>query len=85
MVLSRKRLECLLQVRSEVLVEDLGVLFSSEGRMEQGIDRRIIAVSVVVQTLYRSVMVKRELSQKGRLSVYRSIFVPILTDVTNCG
>ena len=33
----------------------------------------------VVRTLHRAVVVKRELSQKARLSVYRSIFVPTLT------
>ena len=32
-----------------------------------------------MQTLRRSVVVKRELSQKAKLSVYRSIFVPTLT------
>ncbi|TWW71090.1 hypothetical protein D4764_17G0005730 [Takifugu flavidus] len=44
----------------------LGVLFTSERRMEQEIDRR-------------SVVVKRELSRKAKLSIYRSIFVPTLT------
>lgn len=29
--------------------------------------------------LYRSVMVKRELSQKVRLSIYQSIYIPTLT------
>ena len=43
------------------------------------INRRISAASAVVVTLYRSVVVKRELSQKARLTVYRSIFVPTLT------
>ena len=47
--------------------------------MEQEIDRQIISVSAVVQTLYWSVVLKRELSQKKRLSVYRKIFVPTLT------
>ena len=84
MVLSRKRVGCLLRVGSEVLpqVEEfkyLGVLFTSDGRREREIDRQIGAASAVVQTLHRSVVVKRELSQKARLSVYRSIFVPNLT------
>ncbi|TWW62757.1 hypothetical protein D4764_04G0014040 [Takifugu flavidus] len=57
----------------------LGVLFTSEGRMEQEIDRRIGAASVVMRTLHRSVVVKRELSQKAKLLIYRSIFVPTLT------
>ncbi|KAK0141060.1 hypothetical protein N1851_021942 [Merluccius polli] len=57
----------------------LMVLFTSEGRMEREIDRRIGAVSAVMQTLHGSVMVKRELSRKAKLSIYQSIFVPALT------
>ncbi|TWW67374.1 hypothetical protein D4764_02G0004150 [Takifugu flavidus] len=37
----------------------LGVLFRSEGRMEQEVNRRIGAVSTVMWTLHRSVVVKR--------------------------
>ncbi|TWW81643.1 hypothetical protein D4764_01G0014580 [Takifugu flavidus] len=81
MVLNWKKVECLLRVKEEILpqVEEfkyLGVLFTSEGRMEREIDRRIGAASAVMRTLHRSVVVKRELSRK--LSIYRSIFVPTL-------
>uniref|UniRef100_A0A8C6KR66 Reverse transcriptase domain-containing protein n=1 Tax=Nothobranchius furzeri TaxID=105023 RepID=A0A8C6KR66_NOTFU len=84
MVLDRKRVVCQLRVGREVLpqVEEfkyLGVLFTSEGRRDQEIDRRIGSASAVMRTLSRSVVVKRELSQKARLSIYRSIYVPILT------
>ncbi|TWW81730.1 R2DM Retrovirus-related Pol polyprotein from type II retrotransposable element [Takifugu flavidus] len=84
MVLDRKKVEFLLRVKEEILpqVEEfkyLGVLFTSEGRMEWEIDRRIGAASAVMRTLHRSVVVKRELSQKAKLSIYRSIFVPTLT------
>ncbi|TWW67188.1 hypothetical protein D4764_02G0002290 [Takifugu flavidus] len=84
MVLNRKKVECFLRVKEKILpqVEEfmyLGVLFMSEGRMEQEIDRRIGAASAVMRTLHRSVVVKRELSQKAKLSIYRSIFVPTLT------
>ncbi|TWW74379.1 hypothetical protein D4764_14G0003810 [Takifugu flavidus] len=78
MVLNRKKVECLLRVKVEEF-KYLGVLFTSEGRMEQDIDRRIGASSAVIRTLNRSVVVKRELSQKAKLSIYRSIFVPTLT------
>ena len=37
------------------------------------------AASAVIRTLKLSVVVKRELSQKAKLSVYRSIYVPALT------
>ncbi|PWA23723.1 hypothetical protein CCH79_00006096 [Gambusia affinis] len=83
MVLSRKRVECLLRVRGGVLpqVEEfkyLGILFTNGGRREREIDRRIGAASAVKRALYRSVVVKRELSQKAKLSIYRSIYVPTL-------
>ncbi|TWW55930.1 hypothetical protein D4764_09G0009800 [Takifugu flavidus] len=84
MVLARKKVECLLRVGEEVLpqVEEfkyLGILFTSEGRMEREIDRWIGAASAVMRALNRSVVVKRELSRKARLSIYRSIYVPVLT------
>ncbi|TWW73592.1 R2DM Retrovirus-related Pol polyprotein from type II retrotransposable element [Takifugu flavidus] len=84
MVLDRKKVECLLRVKEEILpqVEEfkyLGVLFTSEGRMRREIDRRIVAASTIMRTLHRSVVVKRELSRKAKLSIYRSIFVPTLT------
>ncbi|KAI3377234.1 hypothetical protein L3Q82_009145 [Scortum barcoo] len=53
MVLDRKRVACPLRVGGEVLpqVEEfkyLGVLFTSEGKMEREIDRRIGAASAVI-------------------------------------
>ena len=83
MVLDRKKVACPLRVGGELLpqVEEfkyLGVLFTGEGSMEHEIDRQIAAAAAVTQLLYRSVMVKRELSQKAKLSIYRSICVPTL-------
>ncbi|XP_055016887.1 AP-5 complex subunit sigma-1 isoform X2 [Boleophthalmus pectinirostris] len=83
MVLNRKKVACPLRVGGESLpqVEEfkyLGVLFTSEGRMEREIDRWIGAASAVMWSLYRTV-VKRELSRKAKLSIYRSIYVPTLT------
>ncbi len=56
MVLSRKRVACPLQVGGELLpqVEEfkyLGVLFTSQGRMEREIDRRIGAASAVMRLM----------------------------------
>ncbi|XP_047467164.1 uncharacterized protein LOC125023726 [Mugil cephalus] len=84
MVLSRKRVDCSLRVGEEVLprVEEfkyLRIFFTSEGRMEQEIDRRIGAASAVLRVLNQSVVVKRELSRKAKLSIYRAIYVPTLT------
>lgn len=44
-------------------------------------DRQIGFVSVVMQTLYWYVVVKRELSEKVKLSIYKSVY----TLVTSCG
>ncbi|KAI3359415.1 hypothetical protein L3Q82_002919 [Scortum barcoo] len=57
MVLHRKRVACPLQVGGEVLpqVEEefkyLGVLFTSEGKIEREIDRRIGAASAVMRSV----------------------------------
>ncbi|KAK3533963.1 hypothetical protein QTP70_034997 [Hemibagrus guttatus] len=74
MVLDRKKVACTLQVGGEVLpqVEEfkyLGVLFTSEGRMDREIDRRIGAAAAVMRSMYRSVVVKKELSRKAKLWV----------------
>ena len=81
-VFSWKRVECPLRVGNENLpqVEELKylrVLFTSEGQMEQEIDRWIGAASALMQAL--PVVVKKELSQKAKLSIYRLIYVPTLT------
>ncbi|KAK3505719.1 hypothetical protein QTP70_020512 [Hemibagrus guttatus] len=84
MVLDRKKVACTLQVGGEVLpqVEEfkyLGVLFMSDGRMDREIDRRFGAAAAVMRSMYRSVVVKKELSRKAKLSIYQSIYVPTLT------
>ncbi|KAK3567029.1 hypothetical protein QTP86_008977 [Hemibagrus guttatus] len=75
MVLDQKKVACILQVGGELFpqVEEfkyLGVLFTSEGRMDREIDKRIGAVAAVMWSMYRSVVVKKELSQKAKLSIY---------------
>ncbi|KAK3532866.1 hypothetical protein QTP70_001138 [Hemibagrus guttatus] len=68
--------------RPKRIVEEfkyLGVLFTSEGRMDREIDRRIGAVAAVMRSMYRSVVVKKELSRKAKLSIYQSIYAPTLT------
>lgn len=47
----------------------LGVCFTSEVKMEPEIERRIGAASTVMQILYWTVVVKRELGQKAKLSI----------------
>ncbi|KAK3529892.1 hypothetical protein QTP86_007210 [Hemibagrus guttatus] len=84
MVLDRKKVVCTLQVGGEVLpqVEEfkyLGVLFTSEGKMDREIDRRIGAAAAVMRSMYRPPVMKKELSRKAKLSIYQSIYVPTLT------
>ena len=84
MVLSRKPMDCLLRVGNEFLpqvkeVKYLGILFSSEGTRECEMGQRNGAAGVVLRLLCCTVVMKRELSQKAKLSIYRSIFVPTLT------
>ncbi|KAI3375063.1 hypothetical protein L3Q82_021584, partial [Scortum barcoo] len=76
MVLDQKRMACPLRVGGEVLPQMvefkyLGVLFTSEGKMEREIDRRIGGASTVMQSVYRTVVVKKELSRKAKLSIYQ--------------
>lgn len=71
-VLSWKRMDCLLWVGSELLpkVEQfkyLLVLLKSEGRLKHKIDRWIGAVAALMRSFYRAIMVKKELSLKAKL------------------
>jgi len=84
MVLCQKMVEFSLRVGSELLPQAkefkyLGVLFTSEGKIERVMDRWIGAASAVMWALYQSIVVKRELSRKAKLSIYQSIYVPTLT------
>ncbi|KAK3508832.1 hypothetical protein QTP70_009600 [Hemibagrus guttatus] len=47
--------------------------------MDCEIDRWIGAAAAVMRSMYRSVVVKKELSRKAKLSIYQSIYVPTLT------
>lgn len=71
-------LEYLIQAMEDVLpkVEEyLGVLLTNGEKIEWEIDRQIGAVSAVKWLMYRSVMVKRELS-KGQALHNQWIYVP---------
>ncbi|KAI3360388.1 hypothetical protein L3Q82_002299 [Scortum barcoo] len=79
MVLDRKRVACPLRVGGEVLpqVEEfkyLGVLFTSEGKMEREIDRRIGAVSAVMARRCTGPGQVKELSRKLEA---RSLDLPV--------
>ena len=51
----------------------------TELRKDKELDTRIGKASAVMQSLHFSVVMKRELSKKERLSIFKTVFVPILT------
>jgi len=55
------------------------ILGASTGKRNKEIDTRIGEANVVLRELYRSVFTKRELSNTAKLSVFKPVFVPILT------
>ena len=58
----------------------LGVAFTSDGRQDEELDTRIGKASTVMRALHYSVVMKRELSKKAKLSIFKAaVFVPILT------
>ena len=57
----------------------LGVAFTSDGRQDEELDTRIGKASAVMRALHYSVVMKRELSKKAKLSIFKAVFVPILT------
>ena len=76
--------QCALQVNGETLkqVEKfryLGVVFTSDGRQDEELDTRIGKASAVMRALHYSVVMKRELSKKTKLSIFKAVFVPIPT------
>ncbi len=57
----------------------LEILFMSDSKMKCEINRRNIAASAAIRVLYQTIVVKRELSRKAKLSIYQSIYIPTLT------
>ena len=62
----------------------LGVSFTSDGRQNSELDIRIRKASAVMRQLHRSVVLKRELCTKAKLSIFRLVYVPILTYGHEC-
>ena len=57
----------------------LGVAFTSDGRQDVELDTQIVKASAVMRAFHHSVVVKRELSKKTKLSIFKAVFFPILT------
>ena len=62
----------------------LGVSFMIDGRQNSELDIRIGKTSAVIRQVHRSVVLKRELCTRARLSIFRSVYVPILTYGREC-
>ena len=82
--LSSNPMQCMRQVSGNTLqqVEKfkyLGVVFTSGGRRSEEIDIRVGKANAVLREFYWSVVRKRELSNTAKLSVFKSVVVPILT------
>ena len=81
---SRNPDQCVLQVNGATLkqVEKfkyLEVAFTSAGRQDEALVTRIGKANVVMRALHYSAVMKRELLKKAKLSVFKTVFVPILT------
>ena len=51
----------------------------SDGRQDEELDTYIGKARKLMQTLHYSVVMKRELSKKAKLSIFKTVLVPILT------
>ena len=82
--LSRNSDQCELQENGATLKKlekfrYLGVALPSDGKQDEELDTRISKVSAVMRALHYSVVMKRELSKKSKLSIFKTVFVPIFT------
>ena len=62
----------------------MGLHLPSDGRQDEELDTQIDKASAVTlsrpnRALHNSVVMKRELSKKAKLSIFQAVFVPILT------
>jgi len=57
----------------------LAAVFTSDGRRSKEIDTRIGKANAALLELFRPVVTKRELSDTQTHSVFKAVFVPILT------
>ena len=89
MCLSRQPKQCSLQIDGVPLKQAekfkyLGVSFTSDGRQNSQLDIWIGKASTVMRQLHRPVALKRELCTRAKLSIFRSVYVPILTYGHEC-
>ena len=64
--------------------KNLGVAFRSNERQDDELDTRIRKASAEMRALHYSVVMKRELSKKAKLLIFKTVFVPIFTYGHEC-
>ena len=64
--------------------KNLLVSFTNDGRQNSELDIRIGKASAVMRLLHRSEVLKRQLCSWAKLSIFRSVYVPILTYDHEC-
>ena len=84
MVVSREETDCIVHLNGTQLKQVtefayLGVLFTSDGRQDNEISRRINQASGVLRELGSSVVGNTMLSRQAKLTIYKSLYRPILT------
>ena len=89
MCMSRQLVQCFLQTNGIILqkmkkFKNFKVTFTSDGRQGNESDTLIRKASAVMRQLYRSVVLKQKLCTKAKFSVFRSVFVPVLTYGHEC-
>ena len=57
----------------------LGIAFTSDGRQDEELDTRIAKTSAVIRALHYSLVMKRELSKKAKLSIFKTVFIPMVS------
>ena len=76
--------QCVLQVKGTTLeqVEKfkyLGVAFTSDERQDKELDTQLRKAGAVMRALHNSVVMRREWSKQEKVSIFETVFVPILT------
>ena len=82
--LPRNPYQCVLQGNGTTLkqvekFQYLGVAITRDGRQDEKLDARIGKACAVMQALHNSVVMKRKSSKLAKLSIFKTVFVCILT------
>ena len=86
MLLSRQKKQCSVSVNGTPLnqvkkFKYFGVEFSNDARRDCEIDRRIGSASAILRSLYRSIVTKKEVSQRTKMAIFNAVYRPTLAYV----